>query len=112
MSAFKRMSVSTLATLAGGYAGEEFRFVGERAGPQNTHLVDTELIKEDKSTVDLTYVMRKLDSRWMILDVVVEQGISELAVRRSEYRLVLKEKGVEGLIDALNRKADELMASK
>ena len=48
----------------------------------------------------------------MILDVVVEQGISELAVRRSEYRLVLKEKGVEGLIDALNRKADELMASK
>ncbi len=110
VNAFRRMSISTLATLFDGYSGEVFKLVDEKPGPQNTTLVMTKLIKSDKSTVDIAYVTRPFKDDWRIIDVILDNGISELMVRRSEYRLVLKNKGVVGLIRLLNGKADELVA--
>ncbi len=110
IDAFRRMSVSTVATLFDDYGGEAFEPVGERPGPQRTRLVESNMTFPDKSPINFVYVAKKIDGRWYLIDVVVDKGISELNVRRSEYNLVLKESGVEGLIDALNRKADELVA--
>ena len=110
VNAFRRMSISTLATLFDGYSGEVFKLVDEKPGPQNTTLVRTKLIKADKSTVDIAYVARLFKDGWRIIDVILDNGISELMVRRSEYRLVLKNKGILGLIKLLNGKADELVA--
>jgi len=93
VSAFLRMSISTLATLFDGYDGEIFRQTGVKEGPSKTRLVMTELVKSDKSTVDIAYVTRQFGEEWRIIDVIVDSGISELKVRRSEYHLVLKEKG-------------------
>lgn len=110
VNAFRRMSISTLATLFDGYSGEVFKLMDEKPGPQNTTLVKTKLIKADKSTVDIAYVTRPFKDGWRIIDVILDNGISELMVRRSEYRLVLKNKGILGLIKLLNGKADELVA--
>lgn len=110
ISAFRRMSVSTLATLFDGYSGEEFVVVGDKPGPSKTTLMMTELLKTDGERVKIAYVMRKFAEDWRIIDVVVDSGISELKVRRSEYNLVLKNSGLAGLIELLNRKADELVA--
>ena len=110
VNAFRRMSISTLATLFDGYSGEVFKLVDEKPGPQNTTLVMTKLIKSDKSTVDIAYVTRPFKDDWRIIDVILDNGISELMVRRSEYRLVLKNKGIPGLVKLLNGKADELVA--
>jgi len=107
---FTRMSVSTLATLFDGYGGETFEHRSTKDGPSNTRLVITDLVKSDKSTISITYVTRKFKAGWQIVDVIVDGGISELMVRRSEYRLVLKERGIPGLISLLNSKADELMS--
>ena len=110
IEAFRRMSVSTLATLFNGYSGEVFILVKESPGPQKTQIVMTKLRKSDKSTVDIAYVTRKFKEGWRIIDVIVDSGISELKVRQSEYRLVLKKNGVPGLISLLNGKADELIS--
>ena len=110
VNAFRRMSISTLATLFDGYSGEVFKLVDEKPGPQNTTLVRTKLIKADKSTIDIAYITRPFKNGWRIIDVILDNGISELMVRRSEYRLVLKNKGILGLIKLLNGKADELVA--
>lgn len=107
--AFRRMSASTLATMLNGYGGESFERIGERPGPQKTLLVETRIIIPKKKPHDLTYVARKFKDRWYIIDVVVDKGISELSVRRSEYRRVLKKGGIDGLIKTLNTKADELL---
>ncbi len=111
INAFQRMSVSILATLFDGYSGEVFKVLNEKPGPQKTQLVITKLVKSDKSTVDLAYVTKKIKNRWRIIDVIVDNGISELMVRRSEYTLILKKKGIPGLISLLNSKADELVAN-
>lgn len=110
VGAFRRMSVSTLATLFSGYDGESFQVVAEKPGPQNTLLVMTTVTKADKTTVGIAYVARKFDGAWRMIDVIVDNGISELMVRRSEYNLVLKNDGVAGLVALLNRKADELIS--
>ena len=110
ISAFRRMSVSRVATLFDGYAGETFEAIGEKPGPQNTLLVKTRIVIPDKSSVNLTYVAKAIKERWRLIDVIVDDGISELSVRRSEYRRVLQKEGVDGLIAILNKKADELIA--
>jgi phospholipid transport system substrate-binding protein len=110
ISAFRRMSVSRVATLFDGYAGETFEAIGEKPGPQNTLLVKTRIVIPDKPSVNLTYVAKTIKERWRLIDVIVDDGISELSVRRSEYRRVLRKEGVDGLIATLNKKADELIA--
>jgi len=109
IKAFKRMNISTLATLFDGYSGESFEIDGDRPGPQNTLLIDTKLSRPDKDPVDIAYVMKSINNRWHIIDVIVDNGISELTVRRSEYNRVLKESGMGGLIKTLNGKADQLI---
>jgi phospholipid transport system substrate-binding protein len=108
-AAFARLSIATYASRFDGYSGQEFETTGDRPGPPATHLVDTRILGPGDSPVLLTYVLKRLDGRWGIVDVLVESGISELAVRRSEYRSVLKAGGVDGLIAVIDDKADELL---
>lgn len=110
VSAFRRMSISTLATLFDGYSGERFEVIGERPGPSKTTIVSTNIVKSDNSKVSIAYVARKFSGKWRLIDIVVDSGISELKVRRSEYNQVLKKSGVPGLIALLNGKADDLMS--
>ncbi len=107
--AFGRMSASTVATLFDGYSGERFKTLGERAGRKGTRYVNTIIILSDDD-VNLTYVAKRIGDEWKLIDVIVDDGISELTVRRSEYRRLLATEGVEGLIAALEGKADELIA--
>lgn len=107
-AAFAALSTATYAANFDGHSGEKFETVGTRPGPQDTTLVDTKIVKAEGSPVEITYVAKKAGSGWKIVDVVVDRGISELAVKRSEYTSVLKNSGVNGLISVLNRKADEL----
>ena len=110
VEAFRRMSIATLATLFDGYSGEVFKLEKEIPGPQKTLLVMTKLIRSDKSTVDIAYVLRPFKESWRIIDVILDNGISELKVRQSEYSKILKNKGIPGLISLLNAKADELVS--
>lgn len=109
VDAFARLSISTYASRFDGYSGQSFETEGEKPGPQKTILVKTRIIDPGSDPVDLTYVTRKIKGEWRIIDVLLDVGISELAVRRSEYRRVLKTGGIDGLIDTLNRKADQLL---
>lgn len=110
VNAFRGMSISTLATLFDGYSGEKFEHQINTSGPSGTIIVKTELIKTDKSRIEIAYVMKKFKVGWRIIDVVVDGGISELMVRRSEYRFVLRNEGLEALIGLLNSKSKQLMS--
>lgn len=110
VDAFRRMSVGTLATLFDGYNGEVFEIVGSRDGPQGTRLVHTKLVTGSGKRHDITYVAHRFPDGWRLIDVIVDNGISELKVRQSEYHQVLRREGVDGLIRLLNGKADELIA--
>ena len=109
LEAFRRWTIGTYAAQFDGWSGQEFQDHGEKPGPQKTILVKTRIIDPGFDPVNLTYVTHKIKGEWRIIDVLLDAGISELAVRRSEYRRVLKTGGVDGLIETLNRKADQLL---
>ncbi len=109
VAAFSYLSISTYASQFDGYSGQSFETQGEKPGPQKTVLVKTQIIDPGSDPVDLTYVTREIKGRWRIIDVLLDTGISELAVRRSEYRRILKTGGIDGLIRTLNAKADQLL---
>ncbi len=109
LAAFTRMSVSNYAANFDGYSGQRFVTLGERPGPGKTLLVATQIVSPGDDPVDLTYVMKNFENRWRIGDVLFDNAISELAVRRSEYRRVLKQDGIDGLAAILEAKARKLV---
>jgi phospholipid transport system substrate-binding protein len=109
VAAFERMSVGTYANRFDGWSGESFETVGEKPGPRGTTLVETRIVRPDEDPVRLVYVVRDVGGAFRIVDVLLDRGVSELATRRSEYQGVLHRSGVDGLIQALDHKGDELL---
>jgi len=51
------------------------------------------------------------DSNRLISDIYLDGAISEVATRRSEFAAILKSEGITGLIAALDRKSNVLIAT-
>ncbi len=107
--AFSRFSVATYADRFSGFSGQSFKTLSVDQGPRRTKLIRTQITRPDDSPIPLTYVTRRREGEWRIVDVLVDDGISELAVRRSEYRNVLRDSGISGLIRLLNSKTNKLL---
>ena len=109
-AAFKRMSASVYTARFDGYSGQSFKTLKTRTGPRRTLLVETNLRRPKDTPVELVYVMKKKKTGWRIVDVILAGGISELALRYSESRQVLRKKGIEGLIASLDAMAGRMLA--
>ena len=107
--AFGGFSAANYASRLDSYSGQSFETVSIAPGPRGTVMVTTRLKRPDDSPVRLAYVTRAAGSGWQIIDIVVDDGISELAVRRSEYSSVVSRRGVDGLIAELQSKTKTLL---
>lgn len=108
--AFGRYITATWADRFDSYSGEKLEVGGERPYGAAV-LVDTRIVKSDGEPVSINYLMRRDGDGWRIADVYLTGTISELATRRAEFSSVLRSQGVDGLIDALNRKAPTVARS-
>ena len=108
-AAFKRVSVGTYAARFAGYSGESFITLNISDGPRKTKLVKTNIVRPEDTPVKLTYVMRQFEPDWHIIDVLLDGSISEMAVRVSEYRNIMRNQGASALAAALNKIADRLI---
>ena len=75
-------------------------------------MVKSQIIKANGEPVNVDYMMRRNGDTWLISDIYLDGAISEVATRRSEFAAILKSEGVDGLIAALNRKADMLTSTQ
>ena len=89
------------------YAGQKLQVTGEQPAAAGV-MVRSEIIKANGEPVKIDYLMRRNGEGWLISDIYLDGAISEVATRRSEFAAILKTDGVDGLIAALNRKADML----
>jgi len=116
VDAFRRFSTATYAVQFDGFSGQAFETIAHRAGPQETVLVVTRIVKGGATEADLTYVLKRAAAEsgdggpWRVVDVLLDNTISQLAVRRSEYRQPLRNGGLDGLAAELNASADRLLA--
>jgi phospholipid transport system substrate-binding protein len=89
------------------YAGQKLQVTGEEPDAAGV-IVRSQIIKANGEPVKVDYMMRRDGESWLIQDIYLEGAISEVATRRSEFAAILRTDGVDGLIAALNRKADML----
>jgi phospholipid transport system substrate-binding protein len=89
------------------YAGQKLEVTGEQPASSGV-MVKSQIIKASGEPVKVDYMMRRSGEGWLISDIYLDGAISEVATRRSEFAAILKNDGIDGLIAALNRKADIL----
>ena len=92
------------------YAGQKLEVTSEQPASSGV-MVRSQIIKANGEPVKVDYMMRRDGESWLISDIYLDGAISEVATRRSEFATILKKDGIDGLIAALNRKAEILAAT-
>jgi len=92
------------------YSGQKLQVTDEQPAAAGI-MVHSQIVKANGEPVKVDYLMRKNGDSWLIADIYLDGAISEVATRRSEFAAILKNEGTDGLIAALNRKADALTST-
>ena len=107
--AFGRYVAAIYADRFTSYSGQRMDVLSEQPSA-NGMRVNSKIVKADGQPVGVGYLVRENAGVWRVVDVYFEGTISEMATRRSEFATILRSSGIEGLIQVLRRKADELGA--
>jgi phospholipid transport system substrate-binding protein len=92
------------------YAGQKLQVTGEQPAAAGV-MVRSQIVKTNGELVTVDYMMHRSGNSWLISDIYLDGAISKVATRHSEFAAILKSQGIDGLIAALNRKADILTAT-
>jgi phospholipid transport system substrate-binding protein len=92
------------------YAGQKLQVTGEQPAAAGV-MVRSQIVRANGESVHVDYMMRRNGENWLVSDIYLDGAISEVGTRRSEFAAILKSQGIDGLIAALNRKADILTAT-
>jgi phospholipid transport system substrate-binding protein len=105
---FKTLLVRTYASALASYSSQKFDFRPLRAKPTDTDVtVNVRVLQPGQQPVTIDYDMEKRPTGWKVWDVRVG-GISLVANYRTEFDNVIRDKGVDGLLKALQAKNSSL----
>ena len=90
------------------YNGQKLQVTGAEPSTNDGVMVRSRITKANGEPVEIDYMMHQEGGGWLISDIYLDGTISEIAARRSEFAAIVRNQGVDGLIAALNRKADML----
>lgn len=103
LEAFIRLSVSAYAFNFKEFSGESFVYLSEYKTAKGGIIVHTILeLPEDKG-VKFDYMLKEKGGNWRIINIIAN-GVSDLALKRSEYTNIMKRKGFDVLIAKINEK--------
>ena len=109
---FSKLSISSYAHYFKSFSGESFKIIsaehvvkGEKVIPNQIY-VHTLLILPKEKDVSMDYLLKKKGDNWRIINII-SNGVSDLALKRSEYKAVLDKSGYDGLIAELSAKIKE-----
>ncbi|MDN5849186.1 MAG: ABC transporter substrate-binding protein [Nitrococcus sp.] len=108
---FRRLSIATYADRFDDYDGERFVQSGQRSLSEDQHLVQTQLWLSDGTQIRLDYLLHQQGGQWTIINVLAE-GVSELAIKRSEYTAFIRDHGFTALVQELQRKISDMASEQ
>ncbi|WP_245727909.1 HpnM family protein [Nitrosovibrio tenuis] len=100
---FRKLSIGTYAGWFKGYGGERFEFLERQAMPRDQVMVRSRLVQPSGEVVRFDYILRQGKDGWRIINILAD-GVSDLALKRVEYRAILQRDGFPTLIDMLKKK--------
>jgi phospholipid transport system substrate-binding protein len=105
---FKTLLVRTYASALASYSSQKFDFRPLRAKPTDTDVtVNVRVMQSGAQPVTIDYDMEKRPNGWKVWDVRVG-GISLVANYRTEFDNLVRDKGVDGLLKALQAKNNSI----
>jgi ceramide glucosyltransferase len=108
ITAFTRYTVANYAHNFRDFDGQKFEIDDNVASRGADKIVHTRFIPTHDTPVSLLYRMQEVDGTWKIVDVVSE-GVSQLALRRTDFASAIAAGGAPTLITHLNKVSDDLM---
>lgn len=102
---FVRLSVASYAHNFKDYSGESFVFDSEEETARGGVVVHSTLIIPDDKPVKFDYMLKEKGNSWRIINIIAN-GVSDLALKRSEYTTILQREGFDALIAKINEKID------
>ncbi len=102
---FIKMSISAYAYNFKAYDNELFEFVSQEETARGGIIIHSLFKIPDDKDVKFDYMMKKKGDSWKIINVIAN-GVSDLALRRSEYTSMLKRQGFEALIAKIIEKTE------
>ena len=111
---FKALLVRTYASALAAYSEQKFDFRPLRAKPTDTDVtVQVRVLQPGAQPVPIDYSMEKTAAGWKAYDVMVG-GVSLVANYRTEFASIVRQSGIDGLINDLaakNRSLDAVARS-
>lgn len=105
---FKTLLVRTYSSALSAYSNQKFDFRPLRAKPTDTDVtVNVRILQSGTEPVTIDYDMEKRPTGWKVWDVRIG-GISLVSNYRTEFDNLVREKGIDGLIKALQAKNSTL----
>jgi len=102
---FIRLSVSSYAHNFKDYSGESFVFDSEEETTRGGVVVHSHFIVPDDKPVKFDYMLKEKGNSWRIINIIAN-GVSDLALKRSEYTTILQREGFDALMAKINEKID------
>jgi len=104
----RRLSATRYADNFDGYDEQRFETRSEKPAARGTILVMTKLVQPKDENVSFDYRLRRTKDGWRIIDVQLDGLISELAVRRAQYRSLIEREGFARLMEVMESKIEEI----
>jgi len=95
---FLDLSAATYANQFDAYNGERFSAVEVQHPGEDRALVRRRLTTGSGRKVAFDYLMTRSEDRWRIVTIVTD-GVSDLALKRSQYQRILDDQGFDAVVD-------------
>jgi|GEM_PF-107374 len=103
---FTRLSIASYAYNFKDFSGEAFRYDSEEQTARGGVIVHTYLVLPEDKDVKFDYMLKNKGDGWRIINIIAN-GVSDLALKRSEYTSILKREGFDALIAKISDKIDK-----
>jgi phospholipid transport system substrate-binding protein len=108
IAAYTRFTVANYAHNFHDFDGQKFEIDDNVLSRGNDKVVRTRVIPAHDVPVSLLYRMREVDGSWRVVDVISD-GVSQLALRRSDFAVAIAAGGAPALLAHLNKSSDGLL---
>ena len=103
---FTEFILQSYSRRIGGFSGEKFTVSGAKAAGKKDVLVRTQIYRAGGLAIKAEWRVRPKDGRYRIIDIMVE-GVSMAVTQRSEFYAVVRQHGMQGLLQILRARTQK-----
>jgi len=103
---FSTLSIASYAHYFDGFSGQSFKVESVKQLSPVQIYVHTFLVLPDDKDVSMDYLLKKRGEDWRIINIITN-GVSDLALKRSEHVAVIRKSGFDVLITEISAKIEK-----